>query len=182
MLSMLGGVVGDSALWRAQSDFMKAWRFKHPSPWDYAFFMNNALKRDLGWFWYYWLFSTESVDGSIQNVTTSGSRTTVTVRQAGQMPSPVVLRVQFAAGGPAITPMSNSTMVGADAAIVTYPADVWFSGNRTFTADLDFGGRTIEKITLDPKCRVPDRDPSDNVWPRGAAASNQPNRGQSSCG
>jgi len=182
MLSMLGGVVGDSALWRAQSDFMKAWRFKHPSPWDYAFFMNNALKRDLGWFWYYWLFSTESVDGSIQNVTTSGSRTTVTVRQAGQMPSPVVLRVQFAAGGPAITPMSNSTMVGADAAIVTYPADVWFSGNRTFTADLDFGGRTIEKITLDPKCRFPDRDPSDNVWPRGAAASNQPNRGQSSCG
>ena len=29
------------------------------------FFMNNALGRDLGWFWYYWLFTTESVDGSI---------------------------------------------------------------------------------------------------------------------
>ena len=40
--------------------------FKHPSPWDYMFFMNNALKQDLGWFWYYWLFTTERVDGSIR--------------------------------------------------------------------------------------------------------------------
>ena len=39
--------------------------FKHPSPWDYMFFMNRALGQDLGWFWYYWLFTTESVDGSI---------------------------------------------------------------------------------------------------------------------
>ena len=66
MLSMLGGIVGDTAVWRAMSDYAKAWRFKHPSPWDYAFFMNNALHQDLGWFWYYWLFTTESVDESIR--------------------------------------------------------------------------------------------------------------------
>jgi hypothetical protein len=182
MLSMLGGVVGDTALWRAQSDFMKAWRFKHPSPWDYAFFMNNALKRDLGWFWYSWLFTTESVDGSIETVTTNGARTSVTVRQAGQMPSPVVLRVQFAPNGPAIKPMANSKMAGTDAAIVTYPVDVWFGGSRTFTADLDFGGRAIERVTLDPNCRFPDRDPSDNVWPRAATANGAATRAQSSCG
>ena len=45
MLSMLGGVVSDTAVQRAMSDYAKAWRFKHPSPWDYAFFMSNALKR-----------------------------------------------------------------------------------------------------------------------------------------
>jgi hypothetical protein len=44
--------------------------------------------------------------------------------------------------------------------------DVWFAGSRTFAAELTFGGRAIEKITLDPGCRFPDRDPSDNVWPR----------------
>ena len=62
MLSMLGGIVGDSAVWNAMSGYAKAWQFKHPSPWDYAFFMSNALGQDLGWFWYYWLFTTESVD------------------------------------------------------------------------------------------------------------------------
>ncbi len=124
MLSMLGGIVGDSAVWRAQSDFGKAWMFKHPSPWDYMFFMNHALGRDLGWFWYYWLFTTESVDGSIQDVKTVGSRTTVTVRQDGQMPSPVVLKVQFATTGAAIKPMKNAVMTDANTAIVTWPVDV----------------------------------------------------------
>jgi hypothetical protein len=166
MLSALGGVVGDTAVQRAMSEYAKAWRFKHPSPWDYAFFMSNALHRDLGWFWNYWLFTTESVDGSIQDVKTSGRRTTVTVRQNGQMPSPVILKVEFTPAGPTIKQMSNSRMVDANTAIVTYPVDVWFPGNRTFSANLDFGGRLINRITLDPNGRFPDRDPTDNVWPR----------------
>ncbi|HEX2693764.1 MAG TPA: M1 family metallopeptidase [Gemmatimonadaceae bacterium] len=170
MLSSLGGVVGDTAVQRAMSEYAKAWRFKHPSPWDYAFFMNNALHRDLGWFWNYWLFTTESVDGSIQNVATNGRRTTVTVRENGQMPSPVVLKVEFAPTGPAIRPMPNATMVDGNTAIVTYPVDVWFAGSRTFNANLDFGGRAITRVTFDPAGRFPDRDPSDNVWPRTSAA------------
>jgi hypothetical protein len=169
MLSMLGGIVGDSAVTSAMSDYAKAWRFKHPSPWDYAFFMSNALGRDLGWFWYYWLYTTDAVNGSIQNVTTTGNKTTVLVHQAGEMPSPVVLKVQFAPTGKSIKPMTNSRMTDTLTAIVTYPVDVWFDGSRTFKATLDFGGRKIEKITMDPFGRFPDADASDNVWPREAA-------------
>ncbi len=174
MLSMLGGIVGDSVVWKANSDYAKAWMYKHPSPWDYMFFMNNALKRDLGWFWYYWLFTTESVDGSIQSVKTNGATTQVVVRQDGQMPSPVVLKVQFAPKGPAIKPMANAKIVDDSTAIVTYPVDVWFAGSKTFTANLNFGARKIEKILLDPNCRFPDRDPSDNMWPRTALTSSAP--------
>jgi hypothetical protein len=171
MLSMLGGIVGDSEVQRAISDYTKAWSFKHPSPWDFAFFMNNALKQDLGWFWYYWLWTTESVDGSIQSVTTAGSQTTVIVRQDGQMPSPVVFEVKFAATGAPIKPMSNARMKDATTATVTWPVDVWFKGDRTFRATLDFGPRRIESITLDPSCRFPDRTPADNVWPKGAGGA-----------
>jgi hypothetical protein len=166
MLSMLGGVVGDSAVQRAQSEWGKAWFFRHPSPWDWMFFMQRALGRDLGWFWYYWLFTTESVDGSIGDVQTSGTRTIVRVRQDGQMPSPVVLEVRFAPGGPPIRMMANATMTDSVTALVTWPVDVWFTGSRTFDATLTFGGRKIERIQLDPGCRFPDREPSDNVWPR----------------
>jgi hypothetical protein len=174
MVSMLGGVVGDEAVQRAMSEYTKVWSFKHPSPWDYIFFMNNALGQDLNWFWYYWLWTTESVNGSIANVTTAGSRTTVTVRQDGQMPSPVVLKVKFAPDGPAITPMANAKMVDPSTALVTWPVDVWFNGSRTFDATLDFGGRPITTITLDPGCRFPDRDPGDNVWPAGGASQTAP--------
>jgi hypothetical protein len=171
MLSMLGGIVGDEAVQKAMSEYTKAWAFKHPSPWDYIFFMDTALKQDLGWFWYYWLWTTESVDGSIAKVTTTAGKTTVTVRQDGQMPSPVVLKVKLADSGPAIKPMANATMADATTAIVTWPVDVWFSGSRTFDARLDFGGRAVTAVTLDPNCRFPDRDPSDNVWPKAATPS-----------
>lgn len=166
MLSMLGGIVGDTAVQRAMSEYTKAWSFKHPSPWDFVFFMHTELKQDLGWFWYYWLWTTESVDGSIAGVTTAGSRTSVTVRQDGQMPSPVVLKVQFAAGTDPIKPMANAKMVDDATALVTWPVDVWFNGSRTFQATLDFGARPITTITLDPACRFPDRDSSNNVWPK----------------
>jgi hypothetical protein len=167
MLSMLGGIVGDSAVQRAHSEWAKAWRFKHPSPWDYMFFMNNALHQDLGWFWNYWLFTTETVDGSIQRVETSGAQMRVTIRQDGQMPSPVVLRVDFETSGGPIQAMPNSRMLDSVTALVTWPVSVWFSGSKTFVGTLDFGGRKIRRITLDPYGRFPDRDPSDNVWPAG---------------
>ncbi len=41
-----------------------------------------------------------------------------------------------------------------------------FAGSRTFKAELQFGARKIDKITLDPGARFPDRNPADNVWPR----------------
>jgi hypothetical protein len=177
MLSMLGGVVGDTAVWRAMSEYAQAWRFKHPSPWDYAFFMNNALRRDLGWFWYSWLFTTDAVNGRIDTVTTRAGRTTVVVRQDGQMPSPVVLKVKFAPTGPRIRRMPNATMTDSVTAIVTWPVDVWFNGSRTFRADLNFGARKIERIILDPGCRFPDRDLSDNMWPRDPSVAAQPQQG-----
>jgi hypothetical protein len=62
--------------------------------------------------------------------------------------------------------MANSRMIDATTAIVTYPVDVWFNGSRTYQAVLDFGGRAIERIVLDPEGRFPDRDVTDNTWPR----------------
>jgi hypothetical protein len=168
MLSMLGGIVGDDAVQKAMSNYAKVWAFKHPSPWDYIFFMNAELKQDLNWFWYYWLWTTESVDGKIEDVTTAGTRTTVVVRQDGQMPSPVVLRVTLADQGSPIKPMANAKVDG-NSALVTFPVDVWFNGSRTYRAVLDFG-RAITKIQLDPACRFPDRDATDNVWPRPASS------------
>ena len=105
----------------------------------------NSSTTTSSWFWYYWLWTTESVDGSIANVSTNGNKTTVTVHQDGQMPSPVVLKVEFAADGPAIKPMVNAKMIDEKTALVTFPVDVWFLGSRTFQAPLDFGGRTIDE-------------------------------------
>jgi len=140
------------------------------------FFMSRALGRDLGWFWYYWLFTTESVDGAIANLQRAGSRTTVTVRQDGQMPSPVVLEVRLGPGR-AAAPMRGARMVDDSTALVSVPVEVWFEGRRSYDDVLDFGARVVQAVTLDPCGRFPDRDPSDNVWPRSAAPAAVPGGG-----
>lgn len=177
MLSMLGGVVpgGDKEVQRAHSEYTKAWAFKHPSPWDYIFFMSNELKMDLGWFWNGWLWQTDAVDGSIDSVATAGPKTTVTVKQDGQMPSPVILEFKLAKGA-ALKPVAGTSpkieMKDADTMVATWPVDVWFSGARTFKATVDTGGRKVESVMFDPNCRFPDHDPADNVWPKGSRAGN----------
>ncbi|MEZ5307185.1 MAG: M1 family metallopeptidase [Pyrinomonadaceae bacterium] len=166
MLSMLGGIVGDERVQAGIRGYTKEWSFKHPSPWDFMFYMNNALGQDLEWFWYYWLFTTDSVNGSIKSVVEKGGKTSVTIHQAGQMPSPVVIEVEFEETGAAIKPMPNAVMKDPNKAVVSWPVDVWFTGQRDFVATLDFGKRKIKKITFDPSNRFPDNDPSDNVWPK----------------
>ena len=170
MLSMLGGIVGDENVQKALSNYAKAWAFKHPSPWDFVHFMNAELKQDLNWFWYYWLWTTETVDGKIESATTTtGTSMTVVIRQDGQMPSPVVLRVTLAEQGGPLKPVPNAAIEG-NSALLTIPVDVWFNGSRTYRTVLDFG-RTITKIQLDPMCRFPDRDTSDNGWPRATSGA-----------
>ncbi|REJ76043.1 MAG: M1 family peptidase [Acidobacteria bacterium] len=171
MLSMLGEVVGDKEVQKAMSEYTHTWAFKHPSPWDYMFFMDNALGQDLGWFWYYWLFTTEAVNGSIERVRTERGKTIVTVRQDGQMPSPVVLGVEFEASGPAIKKMPNAKMTGDTSAEVRWPVDVWFDGKKEFEAVLDFGGRKVSKVTFDPNRRFPDNEPNDNEWTASSTAA-----------
>lgn len=164
MFSMLGGIVGDEAMNAALKKYVDTWKFKHPSPWDFTFFMNKELGRDLNWFWYYWLFTTESVNGSIKEVVSQGDKTRVTVHQAGEMPSPVVLKVEFASGSEKIIAMPNAKMVDDKTAIVRWNEDVWFNGDRDFQGVLDLGKRKVSKITLDPFGRFPDSDVKDNVW------------------
>ena len=91
------------------------------------------------------------------------------------MPSPVVLRVEFAADGSDLKPMKGAVIEG-NVATITEPADVWFAGSRVYVVELDFGKRKIEKLVLDPQRRFPDRNPSDNSWPDATTAPAAPAR------
>jgi len=166
MLAMLGGIVGDAAVQKAMSEYTEAWMFKHPSPWDYAFFMTNALEMDLGWFWYYWLWTTESVEGSIESVVSTDDETVVRVRQDGQMPSPIVLELHLTEAGPLVPSVPGATMIDEQTVVIRWPVDVWFDGSRTFDAHVTLGDRVIDKITLDPDGRFPDSNTLDNIWKR----------------
>jgi hypothetical protein len=151
-LNALGGIVGDSAVARAFAEYAKAWKYKHPTPYDFFFSMNHSLGRNFDWFWYQWFFTTYTVDQAIDSVSVdaSGDGVAVTVRDNGDMAMPVILNFEMTDG--------QSTLLKA-------PADVWFSGNRTYVARLPLMGKKLKSISLDPENRFQDLDTSNNIWP-----------------
>ena len=148
-LHALGGVVGDSAVRSAFAGYARAWRYKHPSPWDFFMFMDRALGRDLGWFWNSWWFTTQTFDQGIANVKQTNGTLTLTVADHGNMPMPVIARVDFTDG-------SSQT--------ITRPASAWFPGTRSTTLTLPLRGKSIAHVTLDPEKRFQDLDRSNNEW------------------
>jgi hypothetical protein len=171
MLSMLGGVFSDTAVQRAHREFGVAWRFKHPSPWDWMFSMQRSLGAELGWFWNTWLFTNESVDGALTDVTVDGGKAKFTVRQYGQMPSPIVVHVMLEDVDGAVRMPENSRLVSRSTMEIRLPVETWFDGRRSHVMEVDLGPRKIIGLQLDPGRRFPDRDPSDNVWPRPAGTT-----------
>jgi hypothetical protein len=148
-LNALGGVVGDSAVGRAMSQYAREWKYKHPAPWDFFFSMNRSLGKNLDWFWHGWFFTTSTFDQALQSVTTAGDEAVLTVRDKGDLAMPVIAGLEF----------RDDRKV-----VVTYPADVWFSGARTVTMRVPLRGGTLKSVTLDPENRFQDLDRRDNVW------------------
>jgi hypothetical protein len=150
-LNALGGIVGDSAVGRAFAEYAKAWKYKHPTPYDFFFSMNKSLKRNLDWFWYEWFFTTYTTDQSIESVTTSGSDAILTVRDKGDLVSPVIAAIEFTDGS------RGTVMLGAER---------WFSGTRALSERIPLNGRTIKSVVLDPDNRFQDLDRTNNSWPK----------------
>ena len=151
VLRSLGGMVGDSVVIAAMGDYAKAWKWKHPSPWDFMFFMNERLGRDLGWFWHQWLFTTRTADQAIASVTIEGQEARILIEDHGELALPVALRIEYGD--------DSSELIGR-------PADVWFGGARSLVIRHPTGGRAIRRVVLDPELRAQDLRTADNVWPR----------------
>jgi len=149
-LHALGGVVGDSAVRQAFAAYAQAWRYKHPSPWDFFMFMDHRLGQRLDWFWNAWWFTTHTFDQAIAAVSApAGGTVRVTVTARGTMTMPIIARIDYVEGG---------------TETITRPASVWFSGNRTATVAVRTHGRRVARVTLDPDNRFQDVDRSNNVW------------------
>ena len=146
----LGGIVGDSVVQRAFSDYAKAWKYKHPSPWDFYFFMSNRIGRELGWFWNSWFFTTQTFDQSLAGTAVKNGRLTTTVVDKGDMPMPILLRITYA---------------DSSAENIVRPVSVWFGGARRTTIDMALArGKRVARVALDPDNRFQDVERSDNSW------------------
>lgn len=151
LLTLRNKVLGPEAFDMAFREYIKRWAFKHPTPADFVRTMDNAAGRDLSWFWRGWIFTTSTIDQSIDNVTqrTQGASNIarITLRNLGQMVMPVELTL---------------TLKGGAIQTVKLPVEIWYNGDRfTYTATTT---QPIIAATIDADGFTPDVNPANNGW------------------
>jgi hypothetical protein len=149
-LVALRGVLGRDLFHKAYVEYIRRWRYKHPSPWDFFETFEDVSGRDLSWFWRTWFFETWRLDQAIDSVTTVGDSLDIQIGNRGKAPMPVPLVV---------------TRTGGRTDTLTVPVDVWLGGAKK--TDVKVAKEpAVKSIEIDPGRDFPDVDRDNQRWPR----------------
>lgn len=95
-------------------EYLLAWKGKHPSPYDFFYFMNALCGEDLSWFWKPWYFEFSAPD---QELLVENNGEKVLVKNKGGIPMPVMLSIQYANDHETMIEKSIWSWAGGDEAI-----------------------------------------------------------------
>ena len=144
-------VVGKDRFDYAFRKYTETWAYKHPTPYDFFHFINNAAGEDLNWFWKEWFFTTWTLDQAITDVkyvdNDPAKGALITVVNKNKMILPVIVKVI----------QSNGQQ-----ATIQLPVEIWQRGGSwTFKYP---STNKIDKIVLDPENLLPDVNRKNNEW------------------
>ncbi|HEV7589232.1 MAG TPA: M1 family metallopeptidase [Longimicrobium sp.] len=151
VLLALRAVLGDSVYNRAIREYVRAWSFRHPQPWDFFNTFEGVAGRDLDWFWYPWFFETGVLDQSVESVRAVDGGVQVVVRDRGDNPMPTFVSVTTGSG----------TVTEQEV-----PIEWWIGGRGARTATLlvpTYGGAAT-RVEIDPRRLFPDVNRANNIW------------------
>ncbi|WP_276089770.1 M1 family metallopeptidase [Pedobacter sp. JY14-1] len=145
-------VIGPDRFDYAFRNYIAEWAFKHPTPFDFFRSMENGAGEDLAWFWRGWFLNNWKMDQGIgavkelrQDAKISGY--SITVDNLGQLPMPVILKVQTRSG---------------KTSMIRLPVDVWMR-NTSWTVNYPVNEEVLS-VELDPDHVLPDVNEDNNRW------------------
>ena len=138
-------IIGPERFDPAFRKYIATWAYKHPTPSDFFRLMESEAGEDLSWFWRGWYANNWQLDMAVTGV----DGNTVTVENRDQLVMPATLRVTFD---------DKSTRD------VRIPVETW-QQHTSFGVVVPGKGRIVA-ATIDPDHRIPDRDRSNDTWPR----------------
>ncbi|WP_448098168.1 M1 family metallopeptidase [Luteibacter yeojuensis] len=138
-------IVGPERFDPAFRKYIATWAYKHPSPSDFFRLMESETGEDLSWFWRGWFENNWQLDMAVTKVDGSS----VTVENRDQLVMPATLRVTF----------DDKTTRD-----IRIPVETW-QQHKSFEVTVP-GGRKVVRAQIDPDHAIPDRDRSNDTWPR----------------
>ena len=89
VFAFLRQYLGTERFDKAMQQYFEDWKFKHPSPSDMRTSLENSSGEDLGWYFDGFIDTAAKNDWAISRVKKNNTSTSVTVKNKGEMTSPV---------------------------------------------------------------------------------------------
>ena len=167
-LAQLDYLIGHPNVIKTLQRYYSEFKFRHPTPTDIIRTAERVSGAQLGWYLTDWTRTTNTIDYAIRNVTTDGSRTTVSLERIGRMPMPVELQVKYTDGSiehfHIPLRMMHYTKPDATPGIKRTVLADWAWAFRDYQFGFDTAGRTISSITIDPGERMADVKRDNNSY------------------
>jgi len=138
-------IIGPERFDPAFRKYIATWAYKHPTPSDFFRLMESEAGEDLGWFWRGWYANNWQLDLAVTKV----NGQVVTLENRDQLVMPATLRV---------------TLDDKTTRDIRIPVETW-QQHKTFDLTVP-GSHKVVAAVIDPDHKVPDRDRSNNGWPR----------------
>lgn len=163
-------VIGKPAFDQGLLDFYNSWKFKHPDDNDFIRIMEHASGLELDWYKDYMVYSTKTIDYSVDTVFDDGSGSTVYLSRRDYMPMPVDVVISLTNGTKQYFTIPLDIMLGAKyeqgAGGVPYQVlPDWEWVNLIYQFHIPYNTDQVSSVMIDPSMRMADLNRDNNLWP-----------------
>ena len=166
-LAQLEYVIGKENLEKTLKRYFSEWKFKHPTPDDFIRIAEKVSNIELDWYLTDWTQTTNTIDYSIKNVTTDGTKTKVTLERIGLMPMPIDLYVTYEDGSQESFYIPLQMMRGEKEnpfpGLQREVLKDWAWAYPTYEFEIS-NGKKVKNMMIDASQRMADINPENNVF------------------
>ncbi len=139
--------MGRKSFRKAIIEFIRIWKYKHPTPYDFFAVLKKHTNKDMNWFIDAWFFTPGWPDLAIGEVEMDKDSISIEIVKKGSLPVPIILTFEYQDGSYEVVKRS---------------IEVWKENDR-YLLNQSLQGSNIKGFHLDYRL-VPDKDHTNNHY------------------
>ena len=144
-------ILGEDRFDYAFKKYIRDWKYKHPTPWDFFRSIENGAGEDLAWFWKGMFLENYKFDQAVSKVeyinNDAKNGALITIENLDQLAMPVVIEYTTKTG---VTERKK------------LPIEIW-QNNAIWKFKINTT-EEIQKVVIDPDHAFPDMNSANNIW------------------